>query len=292
MCAVPFFVRKQKNLVYPLQSRHNKMEKCKVRKNHDIFISGGIPMHNRPMARSVLFLLCAALLCALFCGAGADSMKNERKSYVFGILKDVRLTASSGAGAWEGTLQTDPEGNFTGDYYDADYDEVQRVVFSGTFGEVRAVSRTTWLLTVADAATEQVPGTEEYGENGMRVIYMETLLPAGSQWLLTLPGTPENSVPETVRGEIFGTFWEEFNPAAYITLSDTKDGWGFFAKVSEDVSKQTAVRVPDPGQDFVSPVTPALRPIDGKPGYLQVPVASITATSCLAGKENPDEYSP
>ena len=249
-------------------------------------------MKKRPMVRSILFLACAALLCALICGAGADSMENERKSYVFGILKDVRLTASSGAGAWEGTLQVDSEGNFTGDYYDADYDEVQRVFFSGTFGEVLAVNRTTWLLTVTDAATEQAPGTEEYGEDGIRIVYTKTLLPAGSQWLLTLPGTPENSVPETVRGEIFGTFWEEFNPAAFITLSDTKDGWGFFAKVSEDISKRTAVRVPDPGQDSVSPDTPALRPIDGKPGCLEVPVASISATSYLTGKEDPNEYSP
>ena len=249
-------------------------------------------MKNRSTVRSVLFLLCAALLCALFCGAGADSMESERKSYVFGILKEVRLTASSGAGAWEGTLQVDPEGNFTGDYYDADYDMVQRVFFFGTFGEVRAVSRTTWMLTVTDAATEQAPGTEVYGEDGIRVVYMETLLPIGSQWLLTLPGTAEKNVPETVRGEIFGTFWEEFNPAAFITLSNTEDGWGFFAKVSEAEAKQTTVRIPDSGQDTAGPAASGPRPIDGKPGYLEVPVASITATSFLAGRDDPDEYSP
>ena len=156
----------------------------------------------------------------------------DEEAAVFAYLARYELQASSGAGAWEGTLKADPAGNFSGEYSDSDDDRVEAVSYTGTFGKAEKVTETTFLLTVTDAQTEKTPGTEETDEYGIRRVYTETLLPEGSQWLLTLPGTPLAAIPDMVQGEIFGTYLEEADPEQMITLTNLKDGWGFFSKVS------------------------------------------------------------
>lgn len=208
-------------------------------------------------------------------------------------LADHTLQASSGASAWEGTLTLAADGSFFGDYYDADAEEEYRVSFSGCFGEITRVSDTSFILTVASAATEVAPGTEETDESGYRIVYMDTLLPEGSQWLLTLPGTPEDSIPETVRDEIFGTFWEETDYSAYVTLTQLDNGWGFFMKADGAAAD---IGIPEivpelPAEETPSPAVELL-PIGGKLGFLQIPVAYIASTAYIVSQQDASRYAP
>ena len=155
------------------------------------------------------------------------------RTLVFSVLKYLRFTSSSGAGAWSAELKVDGSGRFTGEYYDADAETVYMVNFSGRFGRVETTGDGRYILTVDEADTEMIPGAQEEGEYGELIIYEETILPAGSRWLLTLPGTQDSLVPETVQGLITGTYggWE--NPADFATLTRIEDGWGFFARTKD-----------------------------------------------------------
>lgn len=163
----------------------------------------------------------------------SDEGSMLNRMMVFNVLKYVKLQASSGAGAWEGHLRVDGKGNFTGDYYDEDFDQVEQVDFSGRFGKVEATGDGRFILTVAETATEKTPGTREEGEYGETITYSDSLLPAGSRWLLTLPGTKDELIPEMVQELITGTYggWE--NPSDFVTLTEVDTGWGFFARTTD-----------------------------------------------------------
>ena len=163
----------------------------------------------------------------------SDEGSMLNRMMVFNVLKYVKLQASSGAGAWEGHLRVDGKGNFTGDYYDEDFDQVEQVDFSGRFGKVEATGDGRFILTVAETATEKTPGTREEGEYGETITYSDSLLPAGSRWLLTLPGTKDELIPEDVSYEIFGTVGFDEDPSDYFTLSNVDTGWGFFGGKQE-----------------------------------------------------------
>ena len=86
---------------------------------------------------------------------------------------------------------------------------------------------------MAETATEKTPGTREEGEYGETITYSDSLLPAGSRWLLTLPGTKDELIPEMVQELITGTYggWE--NPSDFVTLTEVDTGWGFFARTTD-----------------------------------------------------------
>lgn len=138
--------------------------------------------------------------------------------------------AASGAGAWEGRLTVHFDGSFTGYYYDADADVVYEVAFSGDFipsGTERR-GETAYGLWVENLKTERALGTEALSEYGDRIVYTEAPISDRDYLLLTLPGTPDEEIPEAVRGEIGGTLdeWEDYS--RFMTLTRA-DGWGFFA---------------------------------------------------------------
>ena len=246
-------------------------------------------MKKRPVLRMAALVLCAAVLCAFAsCAAGAVLTADD----IYDRISQLDWLASSGVGAWEGVLRIDPAGNFDGEYYDADYDIEYQVVFYGLFGDPLQVSDTTWRLTVLTADTEEEPGTETRDEGGNRIVYEETLFPEGSEWLLTLPGTPDEEIPETVRGEIGGTWWEWDDYSDYFTLTRVEDGWGFFAPGDGTLyGPGTAGAAPTEEPQTVDTGN-GLLPIPGKQGVLQIPLSYITATSYIVNSNQPDMFVP
>ena len=86
-------------------------------------------------------------------------------------------------------------------------------------------------MTVADVSTAQVPGTEAEGLYGERILYTEAPIAADAVLLLTLPGTPDDAIPEMMRALIGGTYgdWDDYSDCT--TLSRAADGWGFFTSI-------------------------------------------------------------
>ena len=255
-------------------------------------------MKNRQIRRTVLAAVLAAVLLAAAFGAAAEGVPAANEAeMVFTELSKTELIVSSGAGAWEGRLWIEPDGYFTGEYYDADYEEEERVFFSGSLGSVSRISDTTYRMFVFTADTEQVPGTEEDDPNG-HIVYIDTLLPEGAELLVTFPGTPDEMIPETVRGLIGGTYWEWDDYSGYVTVTLTaQDGWGFFAQ-ADLKSPALTLAGPTAIPGMITETAPprsssaALRPIDGKPGCLQMPVQSITATSWIENSSQPNMFVP
>ena len=239
-------------------------------------------------------------------------LPEDERQDLFMELSRVRFLASSGAGAWEGELTIDASGGFSGSYYDQDYEERQEVTFSGAFGEVIREGATQYRLTVTFSATMQEPGTEAVGEYGDKIVYIDSLLPAGSEWVLNVPGTPETDVPEMVAGEFHGTYLDEEAIDTFYILSDAETGWGFFGKdpgydtvpETDPIPADSNVGIGTPVATFepapvlanMDPVHPetgseTLYAIDGKPGYAQVPVSRVDATSYIPGQD-PNAFLP
>lgn len=149
---------------------------------------------------------------------------------LYASLADKTLLAASGAGAWEGRLNVDADGSFTGHYYDEDAgDEViYEVSFSGRFAANAEVHGYQYWLWVAELNTQQTPGTSVPGEYGERIEYTEAPFQKNTFMVLTLIQTPAEQIPETVKEEIGGTYGEWNDYSRFVTLT-RPDGWGFFA---------------------------------------------------------------
>ena len=242
-------------------------------------------MRNRLFFRTIAAVLCAAALCAFVPRAAGEAAQND----VLYRISRLQWMASSGAGGWEGSLTIDPAGSFRGDYHDSDYGVEYRVTFFGLFGNVRQTGSTTYMVTVLNGGTLEAPGTQVLSGDGTRIVYEDTLFPAGSEWLLTLAGTPNSQIPETVRGEIGGTFLEWNDYSRYCTLSRAEDGWGFFA---EDSTGGGEVVVP-PGTDVPRGMPDSwLIPVPGRPGVRQIPVSYVSASSYIVNINQPDLFVP
>ena len=165
-----------------------------------------------------------------------DALSEEESRQLFARLSETPLLAASGAGAWEGRMKINADGSFTGYYYDADFETIYEVSFSGRFEpHVETLNGVYWMY-VDELNTAQVPGKTAMGQYGETIIYDEPPFYAGDYLLLTLPGAPNEMIPEMVQGEIGGVFdeWEDYS--RFITLTRLTDGWGFFADPADPPS--------------------------------------------------------
>lgn len=155
---------------------------------------------------------------------------------IFETVSGKTLLASSGAGAWEGLLNVNADGSFAGYYYDSDMgiETTYECSFSGRFSPCVEVHGNTYWIWVEELNTREVPGTSAAGGYGDRIEYTDPPFSGREYLVLTLPGTPTEDIPETVRGLIIGTTaeWDMTDFSDYMTLTLLEDGWGFFADSS------------------------------------------------------------
>ena len=155
---------------------------------------------------------------------------------IFETVSSKTLLASSGAGAWEGLLNVNADGSFAGYYYDSDMgiETTYECSFSGRFSPCVEVHGNTYWIWVEELNTREVPGTSAAGGYGDRIEYTDPPVSGREYLVLTLPGTPTEDIPETVRGLIIGTTaeWDMTDFSDYMTLTLLEDGWGFFADSS------------------------------------------------------------
>ena len=160
-------------------------------------------------------------------------LTEEDTLLLFSRLSGTPLTAAAGAGAWEGRLTVGADGRFSGTYQDADAEMLYRVTFSGSFSRVAEAHGHTYWLWGEEMNTLEAPGTRGTDEYGDPVTYTDPPFRAQSYMVLTLPGTPDSEIPETVQGEIGGTLDEWTDYSGFYTLTRQSDGWGFFAAAGE-----------------------------------------------------------
>lgn len=232
------------------------------------------------LRKSLLFLLLLSLVLTVSGVAGSEEqwdaskdnpvyLTEEETLQLLASISDTPLLAASGAGAWEGHLQIHADGTFTGDYQDEDAEAVYASSFSGTFSTEADVVGNTYWLWVEELRTEQVPGTTAM-KDGIRIVYDQAPIYERSYMVLTLPGTPDNEIPEQVKAEIGGVYgeWEDYS--RFITLTNLEDGWGFFADPADPpyydpepaetaAPAPTAVPTPEPTASAGLPNRAALR---------------------------------
>ena len=212
------------------------------------------------LRKSLLFWLILSLFLVMSGGAGSEEqwdaskdnpvyLTEEETLRLLASISDTPLIAASGVGAWEGHLQVHADGTFTGDYKDEDAEAVYVSSFSGKFGTEADVQGNTYWLWVEELRTEQVPGTTAMSEDGIRIFYDRAPIEERSYMVLTLPGTPDNEIPDEVKAEIGGLYGEWENYSRFITLTNLEDGWGFFADASGSGAEDTAPITAAPSSD-------------------------------------------
>lgn len=100
---------------------------------------------------------------------------------IFPMFSDSYLF-TSGVGGWESELTINPDGTFSGHYFDMDLGNNSKTLsdFSGHFANAQKINDYTYSFELADIAYEAEPGTEETKtlDNGTEIHYYYTT-PAG-----------------------------------------------------------------------------------------------------------------
>ena len=127
------------------------------------------------------------------------------KGSVLDEISGMTFTFSSGAGAWETSVEVADSGAFKGMYHDAEMGEdseeypdgtVYTCLFHGRFAEAKRVDEKTWRVTVTELEADE--GQEdEIIADGIRYITSEPYgLEKGVEVTVYLPGTPIASLTE------------------------------------------------------------------------------------------------
>lgn len=144
-------------------------------------------------------------------GTDQDSTGNEETDsgvadgFSFADLQYVDFTFSSGAGAWSTSLNIQPDGSFSGEYWDMDMGSTgdgypngtqYGNTFTGTFTDLQKVNDYTWSMKLGEINYTYEIGKEEILD---QILYSYTEaygLDDADEIDIYLPGAPVSELPE------------------------------------------------------------------------------------------------
>lgn len=124
-------------------------------------------------------------------------------SFSFSDLAHIRFLFASGAGGWGTVLYVQPDGSFSGNYYDSessvgpDYPNgsVAYCDFTGKFAQPTPVDTYMYSLKIEELQYKFQPGTEEI-RDGILYHYVSAHgLTGAEEMILYLPGAPVEALP-------------------------------------------------------------------------------------------------
>lgn len=135
---------------------------------------------------------------------------------------------SSGAGAWRTIFTFTENGEFFGEYSDANGPEISVSEFEGQFDIIEEIDEVTYLLELVHIEVTSVTGTEE-ADGDMTIIYVEE--PHGFQsgsdiFELYLPYKQKNEVTEDYLGWAYGQRNNEYEFLNSFGLYNRAHGFG------------------------------------------------------------------
>lgn len=166
------------------------------------------------------------------------------------ITETLGMSFCSGARAWQTFLGLNPDGSFSGEYSDADADEVSLCHFHGRFGKVEKLTDASWLLTLEELVLDTGRSVgEEWDElDGGYVLHFISsdpyglndldgaALKPGAHFILYSPDAAGHEPGTELYGAVEFQSWmhnhREFNSADDILecwgLQNLETGQGFF----------------------------------------------------------------
>lgn len=129
-----------------------------------------------------------------------------KKDFSFEDLKYTAFHFSSGAGAWRTVLTILSDGSFTGEYSDSNMGEngegypegsVYCSNFTGKFSQPVMVNAYTYSITLEELTYRRQPGTKEIIDNTMYYYTDAYGLYGAKEFLIYLPGSPLQELPES-----------------------------------------------------------------------------------------------
>lgn len=135
----------------------------------------------------------------------------EENGFSFTELERLEFWFSSGAGGWATQMTIQPDGSFSGEYFDSDMGSTgegypngtqYQCNFSGQFTEPVKVNDYTYSMQIQEIQYEKEAGTEEI-KDGILYVYSDAYgLDEAEDILIYLPGAPLAELPEEFRSWI------------------------------------------------------------------------------------------
>ncbi|MFG6370100.1 MAG: DUF1311 domain-containing protein [Lachnospiraceae bacterium] len=167
--------------------------------------------------------------------------KELSENFTFADLKKYKFWFLSGAGAWATVLHINPDGSFSGEYYDSDMGvtgeeypngTMYKSNFSGQFTQPTQVNEYTYVMQIAQINYAHEIKTEEI-KDGVKYCYTYAYgLENAKDILIYLPGAPLDKLPEGFRSWVgyydLSTTTETVLP--FYALNNETQQEGFYAQ--------------------------------------------------------------
>ncbi|MBQ3118883.1 MAG: hypothetical protein IJC10_03875 [Clostridia bacterium] len=156
-----------------------------------------------------------------------NSNSNRYNILPFGESKDLFFL--SGVGAWCTSMTLNPDGTFTGEFYDSEPSLYYTCIFSGKFGNFEKINDTSYKMELLEIKTEVEPG-KEWTENG--VLYIASTpygLDEGTEFILYTPDAATSDLSEDFMN--WYRMSTDFNVPAKLGrfgIFNVSAGYGFF----------------------------------------------------------------
>ena len=161
------------------------------------------------------------------------------------ISYPITMSFSSGVGAWYSSITIHEDGTFVGEYHDQEmgaqgdeYSNGTRIYsfFSGNFIDIKQIDADTFSLTIENITTEH-EWEYSYIEDGFRYVatypvglveYVDGEAEIVREYLLYIPGTKTNTLPEEFLSWSTQYVNEKIEALSGYALMNTKTYDGFF----------------------------------------------------------------
>ncbi|MBO5069041.1 MAG: DUF1311 domain-containing protein [Roseburia sp.] len=151
----------------------------------------------------------------------AETSENPEETFSFAEFENLQFIFASGAGGWATMMTINPDGSFSGEYFDGELGEagedypngtMYQSNFYGQFTQPEKVNDYTYSMQIQEINYEEESGTEEI-KDGVLYCYGKPYgLDGAEDILIYLPGAPLAELPEEFRS------W-----MGYYDLSATED---------------------------------------------------------------------
>ena len=181
-----------------------------------------------------------------------DEQEHTEEGFAFSELSNVQFWFSSGAGAWGTDLNIAEDGTFEGVYSDSDMGDTgdgypngthYSCVFTGKFTKPVKVNEYTYSMEIENMVYADEPGTEEIID-GVKYCYSDAYgLTDGKEFLIYLPGSPVDELPEEYLSWINHSMYGEDNkttlPFYGIYNVEAQCGFGSNGTMKAEMSDET-----------------------------------------------------
>ena len=177
-----------------------------------------------------------------------EASGEDENAFSFNDLQDIEFYFTSGAGGWMTTLTIEPDGSFSGEFFDGelgltdvDYPKgtMCECYFYGQFTQPVKVNKYTYSMQISELNYTEEVGKEEI-KDGMLYIYTDVYgLDGAEDILIYLPGAPLAELPQEFRSWVGYYYLEDTKETElpFYALNNETQQYGFYSHIPQETGE-------------------------------------------------------